>query len=251
MLPRQGPRKEEQYEEYAILFPLHHAVHKNNRDELAKLIRTARRLGTGIDTKDRQGRTALYMAVAAVNIITTCQLVDAGADLATTDNRGVSLAHILMCSQAAIALQLLDMLAQFGMPLNKPGPRGLRPVHTAVIAGYREPIHILHKWGVDIGATSPQGTAAMMARKRQKHELARYIDMLVAERKRTVRPLVTICQEVLARCTAEEREAYVERILGPLDTLQLIINIQGYAREALLVEYLPLVLRPGLTRLIE
>lgn len=136
--------------------PLHLAVQSGNKDVIEFLLAQ----GAEIDAKDNKENTPLHNALALRRAGIARFLLSKGADVKIKDKDGMpAIAYALMGGLKELLVPILDS----GQDVNEDFKDGLRIIHLASLLGDKEIIEILLDRGADINVKSKENITPLYA----------------------------------------------------------------------------------------
>ena len=131
--------------------PIHHAAY-NGQDEIARNLLHA---GAQVDRLDKEGWTALGLAVMQNHLSTVKVLLDGGADSAVFSNSdGQTPLHIAVQEQNA---DMVAALVEAGADIEARNSRGLTPLHWSALIDSRAAMLALLQLGAEVHEKSARG----------------------------------------------------------------------------------------------
>ncbi|HEX7815596.1 ankyrin repeat domain-containing protein [Dyella sp.] len=117
-------------------------------------------LGFGVDTRDRQGATALLHACGAGHRDVAAYLIQAGADIAATASNGMT---PLAAAVGARRDGLISLLLERGVSVDQRLPGDATALMIAAAMGYPEIVEQLLDGGADVNTADSRGHTALHA----------------------------------------------------------------------------------------
>jgi ankyrin repeat protein len=108
--------------------------------------------GLEIDTKDNNGRTALFYAVKEGSIDNIRKLIKLGADVSKTDNNGQSLLHTLSESSSSDIKEKIQILLDKGLSINLKDAAGKNALDLAIENKYQSTASHLISAGISLAS---------------------------------------------------------------------------------------------------
>lgn len=108
-----------------------------------------------INRKSTQGFTALHYASYRGNIDIVTKLIDNGAEIEVTNNRGINVIH--MAAQGNQPSTLVYFKDKYFLNIQSIDEMGSTPLHWACYTGSEVAVHFLLSWNVDINAQDREG----------------------------------------------------------------------------------------------
>lgn len=153
-----------------------------------------------VDERNSRGETPLYKALGRSSLDVVEALLEAGADIRTTDLQGNSLVHSLAEGyreqEADLFAAKLALLSERGLPLALPLADGTTLYHRAVAHQSLRMLELVSKLGIDINAMSAEGMTAL-------HHAA-----LVSRDDKMLRALIELGADRTLRSEMMEETAY-------------------------------------------
>jgi ankyrin repeat protein len=115
-----------------------------------------------INSKDKLGRTALFMAAQTSTVRGVGVLLAMGADISIADDEGLTPAHM------ALYPGIVDLLARHGADLEREDQYGRTPIHHAALLGRAVVISAMCKQGVQIECIQPSLVTTLLERVRRE-----------------------------------------------------------------------------------
>ena len=117
--------------------------------------------GSDLEVRNAGGSTPLLLAAGAAHGAIVDVLLEYGADVRATDNRGTTLLHIL-AQTADNATRIREVVSKYAPDVEAKDEDGLTPLHTAVNSGCLENTKVLiNHCGADVNATEATGDTAL------------------------------------------------------------------------------------------
>ncbi|MDR0633022.1 MAG: ankyrin repeat domain-containing protein [Holosporales bacterium] len=107
--------------------PLHNAVYHGQLNVIDLLLN-----GRGIETRDRDGRTPLMIAVEAGNFVVISKLIESGADVNARDDQGNTPLHLAVINPYGCDVHIVELLLQSdGIRVDAQNKQGETPLSIA------------------------------------------------------------------------------------------------------------------------
>ncbi|KAF3330615.1 receptor-interacting serine/threonine-protein kinase 4-like protein [Carex littledalei] len=129
--------------------PIHASAAAGDYNKLVQLIEMDE-MGKGLQARDRDGRTALHVAVSRGHVRCVKALVGRGAEKDVRSHDGRTVLHLAAANGDA---EMVALLVEMGADPTVLTDRGMMPVDAARDKGYQDVVDILKRWELVMAAT--------------------------------------------------------------------------------------------------
>eukprot|EP00742_Colponemidia_sp_Colp-10_P009414 GILJ01010262.1.p1 GENE.GILJ01010262.1~~GILJ01010262.1.p1 ORF type:complete len:1666 (+),score=269.46 GILJ01010262.1:588-5000(+) len=141
---------------YGGTYPIHSAMSKN-----IPIINFLLSHNANVTQRDSHGRTPLFVAIEELNLDAIQLLLDLCVDVKRPDNRAVS--PLLLACHLNLPSDIISRLIQLGADVNTTSERGVTPLHAAVIQRNVSTVQALLSAGADSTRALDSGLTALAA----------------------------------------------------------------------------------------